>query len=242
MRLFFWAIFFDDFGDSPQAFNEMIDWLEVAAEKENYIFIFGNHDMHYAFPDNKWRCSGYEQWKHFIVRDRLSTNWFQQHFKFYHVLDKTWLLSHGGLHASHIPQKISSLHESRDIFFDKLTAYLDEEIIKGYRNQSWIFRAGLCRGGFQDYGGITWCDHTMEMTPTIGLHQIYGHTPQRNGADWLIQSTSESKPKNMKNWVPSKEEIQSTNCSLNLCLDTQRNTNWAEWDGSNIVIKKYSDL
>lgn len=242
--IIFLGDFFDDFNDDPESVNEMCDWLENSVKQPNRIHLFGNHDCHYAFPAEHWRCSGYTQWKHFIVRDRIDhTVWNK--FKFYHILDNTWLLSHGGLHKSNLPENIANLHTNRPAFLKEISNYLDNEIIEGHRQNSWIFCAGHSRGGFQRVGGITWCDHNKEMLPITGLSQIYGHSPQQHGsASWLIQDSNDSQPyfELSSNWTPTKKQTKTTNTTYNLCLDVWKNMHYAIWDGSTLSINKLADI
>lgn len=42
-----------------------------------------------------------------------------------------------------------------------------------------LYGIGRCRGGFQDVGGIFWCDFNQEFQPIEGLRQVFGHTSQR---------------------------------------------------------------
>ena len=243
-EIIFLGDFFDDFNDDPNQINEMVDWLEGSVTKPNRIHLFGNHDCHYAFPQEWFRCSGYEQWKHFIIRDRIDNKVWDK-FKFYHVLDGKWLLSHAGLHKMWLHKNIIAHRKNRTRFFQEITDYLDNEIEKGMRNESWVFHAGFARWGIQRVGGLTWCDHTQEMYPVLGLHQIYGHTPQSNGtASWIVQDTPQCKPhfKMANVWVPSKEQINKTDVSYNLCLDVHGNTNWAIWNGSELSVHKFSDI
>ena len=62
-EIIFLGDYFDDFNDTPEQVDEMVSWLEHSAKQPNRIHLFGNHDMHYAFSDAGFQCSGFEQWK-----------------------------------------------------------------------------------------------------------------------------------------------------------------------------------
>lgn len=234
--------FFDDFGDDPDSVGEMANWLEVSVEKPNRIHLFGNHDVHYAFPNRNFECSGYAQWKYFIIRDTFDKNPVFDKFKFYHVLDGKWLLSHGGLHKQHVPKHIADLHEDRPAFLKAITEYLDEEAIKGLRGEGWIFRAGRSRGGFQKVGGLTWCDFEREFYPVKGLNQIVGHTPQRLGfPKWCRLKGGKVWYPPASEWSPKLSDVNDVNQSTNVCLDVWGNTHWAVWDGQKFTFFNYRD-
>lgn len=242
-EVIFLGDFFDDFEDDPNQINEMVDWLQAIITKPNFTFLYGNHDCHYAFPQEWFRCSGYEQWKHFIIRDRLDKDKFWSKFKFYHVLDNKWLLSHAGLHKMWLHKNIAALRKSRPKFLTKITEYLDSEIEKGMRNQSWIFHAGFARWGTQRVGGLTWCDFTREFNPIRGLNQIMGHTPQEYGAArWCYLNDLGVQYANVGDYTPDPADYDNPEKSLNICLDVWKNTHWAVWDGKKMTFGKYSDL
>ncbi len=235
---------FDDFDDTPEMVSHTAEWFVDFVNKPNHIFIGGNHDWHYAYDIPHLRCSGYEQWKSFIINDVVSKRDWEK-MKFYHFLDGKWLLSHGGLHKFHLPKKIAELHADRPKFMNELEAYLTEESYKAFREDSWFLHAGHSRGGIQRVGGLTWCDHNQEMYPIIGLHQIYGHSPQQAGsASWLIQDSENSQPyfELSNGWSPSNTQLNTTKTSYNLCLDVWKNMHYATWDGLRLLIYKFNDI
>lgn len=241
-EVIFLGDFFDDFGDCPQAINEMIDWLESIINRPNYIFLYGNHDLHYACPQEHLRCSGYAQWKHFIIRDRLNQK-FWDHFKFYHFLDDKWLLSHGGLHNLNLPSKICDLHEDRPTFFRKVDEFLEDASTKAFRETSWFTHAGLSRGGLHRVGGLTWCDFEREFYPIIGLNQIVGHTPQGLGfPKWCVLKKGERVSyRPYETWKPKPALVDDVNASVNIDLDVHLNLHWGLWDGTNLTVLNYQD-
>jgi hypothetical protein len=241
--ILFLGDYWDDFGDTPEMIRATSEWFVWSVNQPNRIHLAGNHCMHYAYANREFQCSGYEQWKYFMINDIVSANdWGKM--KFYHFLDDKWLLSHAGLHKFHLPEDIAKLHTDRPKFIESIKTYLDEEIIKGFRNQSWIFHAGFGRGGFQRVGGITWCDHNDEMYPVIGLNQIYGHSPQRYGdPSWLNIDSPESNPyfRLNRDFKLKNKDTNDVNKSINLCLDVWQNTHWAVWNGKKMTIGNYKD-
>jgi hypothetical protein len=245
-EIIFLGDYFDDFGDNVQMVKETCDWLEYSVNQPNHIHLFGNHDLHYAFANRYFTCSGYTDWKYFAIRDKLDGKKVWDKLKYYHILDNKWLLTHAGLHNLNVPAVISDLHNDREKFYSQLTKYLDEEIRKGHRNQSWIFHAGHARGGNQRVGGITWCDFNQEFYPVRGLNQILGHSPQQFGSAMWNVLDNESDTSDIT-YYPHREyhmkanELDDTSKSHNICLDVQDNMHWAIWDGKNIEFFNYKD-
>lgn len=234
---------FDDFNDTPDNVRESCEWLEWFVSNPNHIYLAGNHCMHYAFPTNEsFRCSGYAQWKSFIIQDTVDPSVWKK-MKYYHILDNTWFLSHGGLHKNHLPENIAYLYQDRPRFLKSISEYLDDEIIKGHRENSWVFRAGRSRGGFQPVGGLTWCDFEREFYPIRGLNQLVGHTPQGLGfPKWCILNQEKVSFSPYDLITPTREQLDNPNLSYNLDLDVQGNTHYAVWDGKKLTLGNYRDL
>src|SRR5690348_13981401 len=60
---------FDDFNDTPEMVEATCEWLIWFVRHPNYVFIRGNHDCHYEYTYRNFQCSGYEQWKYFMIHD-----------------------------------------------------------------------------------------------------------------------------------------------------------------------------
>lgn len=232
---------FDNFNDDPETVTKTSEWFVDFVNAPGHVFIAGNHEMSYSIPNSPYRCSGYEQWKDFIINDIVSRKDWEK-MVYYHILDDQWLMSHGGLHKFHVPQHIADLHKDRSIFLKAIAEYLNNEAIKGFRGEGWFFHAGRSRGGFQRVGGLTWCDFESEFYPVKGLNQIVGHTPQELGfPKWcrfkegkvLYPSTSE--------WSPTLSDLNDVNQSTNVCLDVWGNTHWAVWNGNKLTFFNYRD-
>lgn len=242
-EVIFLGDYFDDFGDTPEMVEETCDWLNASVKKATRIHLFGNHDQHYAYDYRSFRCSGYEQWKAILINDQVSRNTWDK-VKWYHVLDETWLLTHAGLHKSHLPKDIQALSSDRPLFLKEIANFLDVELVAGFRkaanNESaWIFNAGRSRGGLFNVGGITWCDYEREFHPIAGLNQILGHTPQGIGhARWMVLDEQSKKPvaRSASLWTPDEKRFHDTEESVNIDLDVHRRTHYAMWNGKTLKV------
>lgn len=248
-EVIFLGDYFDDFNDTPEMVRETCDWLENSVKKPNRVHLFGNHDQHYAFPYKTFQCSGYAQWKYFIIHDTLPREVWDK-LKWYHFLDNRWMLSHAGLHKLNVPESILSKRNDRQVFIKELSEWLDHEIRLGFQNGakgngSWIFNAGHARWGSQRVGGITWCDYQREFNPFKGMNQIMGHTPTDKGKPWhwtRIAPDGNVLHPQYKDWHPTPEQLDNPELSTNICLDVYGNTHWGVWNGRRLEIGNYKDL
>lgn len=238
---------FDDFNDTPEMVQNSCEWLKWFVNQPNHIMLFGNHDQSYAFPYKTFRCSGYAQWKYFLISDIVDRKTWDK-VKWYHFLDNRWLLSHGGLHKFNVPESITKFRKDRQKFIQKLGEWLDDEIQKGFRasargNSSWIFNAGRARWGRQRVGGITWCDYTAEFYPVLGINQIVGHTPQQYGVKWTrLTAEGHVFHHDFADYTPTAEELDDPDNSINIDLDVLGNTHYGIWDGKKFQIGDYKRL
>jgi hypothetical protein len=240
-EVIFLGDYFDDFNDDAHMINEMVDWLGASVKVPGRIHLYGNHDIHYAFTQPFYRCSGYAQWKHFIIHDALDPRVWDW-VKFYHILDGKWLVSHAGLHSLHVPKKISALSPNRAQYLKEIDNYLDAEVPKAHRNESWLFKAGQSRGGMQRVGGIIWCDFEQEFHPVVGLNQIFGHTPQSLGtAKWCYMNKGKVSYRPIGSWTPNAVNYDDVRRSYNVCLDVHANMHWAVWNGKTLKFGNYRD-
>lgn len=241
-EVIFLGDYFDDWDDTPAMFRETVKWLEESIQKPNRIHMFGNHDQHYAFPYRTFQCSGYEQWKYFIVHDNFDKQLWGK-VKWYHFLDNRWLLTHAGLHKLNVPDAITTHYKNREKYIKVLSDYLDDEIVKGFRaagdgTGSWIFNAGLARWGQQRVGGITWCDYNQEFYPLQGINQIVGHTPQRQPRRWVNMSAEDQVVNpTFEEYLVTPEILDNPSISSNICLDTvDGDIPYGIWDGKEFKI------
>lgn len=246
-EIIFLGDYFDDYNDTPEIVEETCNWLISSVSKPNRIHLFGNHDQHYAFPYKTFQCSGYKDWKYFIIRDLINSKIWDK-LKWFYFLDDKWLLTHAGLAESNVPDSIKRKYRNREEFIKELTDWLNEEIKVGFYMgadgvKNWIFNAGYARGGEQLCGGITWCDFNREFSPIKGINQIFGHTPLKfRTSMWCILNN-----RNIS-YIPSnKSEITSEmfnnlELSLNINLDVIDSMHWAIWNGKELIVDNYNNL
>lgn len=237
-EIIFVGDYFDDFGDDVEMVRETSAWLCNSVAKPNRIHLWGNHDIHYAYAYRNFKCSGYEDWKYWIIQEHVD-NKVWDHLKWYHFLDGKFLLTHAGLHKLNVPDDILKLHTDREAFNAAIATFLDAEKIQAFNQvangqRHWFCNAGFSRGGTQRVGGIIWCDYEREFHPIQGLNQIFGHTPQGLGipkwCTWDGKKHVSYHPINL--WKPTTYD--NVNQSINICLDVHRNTHWAIWNGKTL--------
>ncbi len=228
----------DDFGDTPAMVTDSCRWFLKFIENPNNIFITGNHELSYMFPC--YRCSGYTQLKQSIIDNLITpSDWKKCHY--YYNLDNVFLLSHAGIHNRLL------LRETSDAFsneypnaykkllndLNNLSNYAVEQALDGKENN--LFGPGKSRGGWYRVGGIMWCDG-KEFEPTIGLNQIFGHTPNSVPMKYEIPLDKAGHYTYNIFGTVSKEYITTKVKSFNVNLDTHLNS-YAIWNGSELIVK-----
>jgi Calcineurin-like phosphoesterase len=181
-----WVLFLGDFMDTFDGLTwqtwAMVKWLAENINNPKYIFLWGNHDLGYAFP-KAFECSGFDPNKLKIVQDHLDDRHWKK-FKLIHWLgpfgnldpgnSKTpqeWMCSHAGIHPRLLnpilgPDK-AWLQEKAE---DAICKLRYGGAISDYL--AW----GRGRGGNASIGGLVWLDWNTEFTPVEGLNQIVGHS------------------------------------------------------------------
>lgn len=246
-EIIFLGDYFDDFDDTPEMVSETCEWLECSVNNSNRIHLFGNHDQMYAYAYRSLRCSGYADWKYFIIHDTIPRSVWDK-VKWYHFLDNRWLLTHGGLHKRNVPDRIIKVRSDRQQYIKDLSSWIDDEIRNALSlapngQSSWIVGAGRARWGIYPVGGITWCDFEREFNPFKGMNQIVGHTPQQFGIKWCrIKEDGNVVHPNFDKWSPTPEQLDDPNLSANICLDVWKNTTWAVWNGKELKLGNYKEL
>ena len=238
---------YDDFNDTPEMVGHTCEWFIDFVNRPNHVFLFGNHEQNYAFNYPYLRCSGYAQWKYFIIHDLVPKDVWDK-VKWYYWIDNKWLLTHAGLHKTNIPRSISKFRADRPRYIKEISNYLDHHTQEGIRlaatgQGSWALNAGHARYGSQKVGGITWCDHREEFKPVKGLWQIYGHTPQQGEPSWWIEKSNKLELVPSSKFQFNTDKISSSaDDSYNLCMDVHGNLHYAVWDGKSLSIGSYRDL
>lgn len=153
----------------------LIDYLSAP---NNYT-LFGNHDLHYLFKNNRYIiCSGYEDGKYISIDGVLGENRKNiiNRFNWFFFIDDI-LCTHAGLHPNFINPAVKN-NGDLEIFLANEAEQANIAIATGQNH--WFYFAGASRGGRSKAGGIVWLDFAREFAPIDGLKQIVGHTYHRN--------------------------------------------------------------
>jgi len=168
-EIIFLGDYFDSYFDNIEHAERTAYWLKEKLENPRYIFIFGNHDMHYRFFRNKYILgSGYSRNKADAINKIMKIEDWDK-LKFFHY-SQNFLFSHAGINEN-------TLHPLNGFDLTYLEKLCRDDFIKlGFGNHSNSFSPGIGRGGFLKKGGITWQDWSVEFVPIRNLNQIVGHT------------------------------------------------------------------
>ena len=184
-RVIFLGDFFDAFGktdltrmrDVCRFINKNIDGIrwedgDIGSRIIPVDFLLGNHDCHYFFGHDGFKCSGYNHQKQDVI-DTLIPRTVREKF---HIFTRvgSYLLSHAGFHTGNIGNATPEVERH----------HLQIAHDGGF---SRMWGAGMARGGNQALGGPTWLDFAYEFEPIVGVPQIVGHT---NGKDVRTKQTS----------------------------------------------------
>jgi len=147
--------YFDDFDDNPAIAKRTAEWLKDKLNRKNYIFLIGNHDLPYMWPEEpEFRCSGFTWLKAYTINNVLTrADWAK--LKLYACTNDGFLLSHAGLD-------------------NNLSMSLEPSSLSYQCIKDPLLLAGRDRGGSEKIGGILWCDFNS-ITPNR-YPQIVGHT------------------------------------------------------------------
>lgn len=164
------VIFLGDFFDSWNGITEdthrIVTWLQKNVGNPKYHFIWGNHDLHYAYPyRDELRCSGFRAARLAIIEGHLGLN----HWNKFSLLKKInangpWFISHAGF-------SYQNWQDSDGLSEVKIA--LKSLVHAGPPHR--LLLPGPSRGGPVPCGGLTWCDWD-EFKPIPGVNQIVGHT------------------------------------------------------------------
>jgi len=189
--------FFDSFYDTPEDAKKTASWIKMHIDNPKFHFIYGNHDMPYAYPYSGYLyCPGYDLAKRFEV-DKILTETDWQKFTLYYKT-QGFYISHAGITEYHFSHPIHGIT-------DKNIEDVCRTALENAKNDIWdaTLLAGSIRGGMIKVGGITWAHFGIEGKPVKGLKQIVGHTPQ-------------SEPRSL--YIPNKKhsegEIHCIDCDL----------------------------
>lgn len=176
---------FDSFFEDENSTELTARYLKNLTEQRNFVWLLGNHDASYFFPecDYLW-CRGQTLKKQAAIQKVFGK---QKPFKLFHW-DEYYLYTHAGVNPYFIPKDgfcPDKFQERVDVALLNLNRGVYDELVG----------PGISRGGRQTYGGITWQDYD-EFVPTPGLNQIFGHTQSReprqilgeNSVNWCLDT------------------------------------------------------
>ncbi len=177
-RYVFLGDIYDDFGDDVLIAGKTARWHKEKLADEKNTFIWGNHDLPYAYWHNKdLKCSGNTRDKAEVINDIMERqDWAK--IKFFVQVDG-WLISHAGLRPD---------FGDKDLEAEASAAIKCADAIQPH----WMIAAGYARGGGWALGGLTWLDWNQEFKPIPGIKQIVGHTPgkmpREKDGNWCIDT------------------------------------------------------
>ena len=165
-RVVFLGDFFDDFDDTPGDAMNTARWLRDRMEAANDIFLLGNHDASYLFPDSpELECPGFTPQKSRAIHEVMKPQHWQR-FQLAHF-EQGWLMSHAGFHPVWMTEPT----------VEKILARCAKAMeLANRRVIDPILGAGQDRGGLQKFGGPLWMDFGS-LVPIPKINQIVGHTP-----------------------------------------------------------------
>lgn len=184
---------FDNWNDTENQNRATAEFIKSKLDDPRWVFLYGNHDISYAFNNRYTVCAGYTDAKYWAIKDVLNPSDWDK-FKFHHWVGDT-LLTHAGLHKAFMSGVTGNLK-------DYLTAEETKaQMAMRQSKKHWFYAVGRCRGGNDAFGGLVWCDANMEFIPINELTQIFGHTCQYDTRRPLVIKDEESE-------------------ALNICLDS----------------------
>jgi hypothetical protein len=157
--------YFDHFEDNVSDARQTAAWLRHRIETTDDIFLLGNHDVPYMFPDDPaLECPGFTRQKARAIREVLQRRHWQRFELAFEV--QGWLLSHAGFHPVWIEEPSLGRILARCGDARTLAKRGKVDPVLGY---------GEKPQGLQRFGGPLWMDWDSFM-PIAGINQIVGHT------------------------------------------------------------------
>ena len=165
-RVIFLGDFFDDFGDNVNDARRTAIWLRERMERTQDVFLLGNHDTAYRFPNSPdLYCPGFTRAKSNGINEILKPEHWAR-FQIAHA-EQGWLISHAGFHPSWIKNlTVEQILERSELALNRAKRKIADPLLA----------AGIDRGGSEPSGGPLWMDWNS-LIPIPGINQIVGHTP-----------------------------------------------------------------
>lgn len=182
---------FDTFDNTRFGAGATAEWLKNRIDTTDDVFCIGNHDMAYLeacltanhglgrqHNNLKYGCSGVTKSKYEKIKKVLGRNSWSRFVPFV-LLNDNIIISHAGINEKFIGYvHQGEVEAALERLYDKAKRFLIDNI----HMETEIYGCGMARGGFQDVGGITWCDFHYEYRPLYKSKyvQIVGHTARDN--------------------------------------------------------------
>ena len=164
-RVVFLGDYFDSFGDNVSDVRQTAVWLRDRMESSDDVFLLGNHDVAYMFPNEPAvECPGFKRPKAAAIREVLQ----RRHWLRFELAweEQGWLLSHAGFSPIWIPEPSPARILARCGEAMQLARRGKLDPVLGY---------GELPHGLQRIGGPLWM--TWEaFVSTPGINQIVGHS------------------------------------------------------------------
>lgn len=199
-EVIFLGDWFDSFLEPPEvaSFEETCVYLRNLInehpQKDKFVFLLGNHDIGYIYENKdfschrisktlKYFCSGFtaskaKKFRHQFFDRGLKDEFFINNFKVAHQ-SQGWTFSHAGIVPQHFPYGYTT---------EALVESLLPDVWRNFRNLEYqhnhlISGVGVARGGWENVGGLTWCDWNREFhaSSMVGK-QVLGHTTVKEPA------------------------------------------------------------
>lgn len=176
-------IFLGDYVDCFYTPNEvqrqnLLDLIEFKKQNpDRVILLWGNHDIHYLFP--QYKCSGYSQTRYNLFHPIFKENELLFQVAYEGMSDgKTVLFTHAGISKKWLalPKIEEAFNFFKEFDHEGLAEILNGMFGSRYMNE--LMMVGPMRGGSDDYAGPIWADkyETCFEIPD-NLIQYVGHTP-----------------------------------------------------------------
>lgn len=171
--------YFDDFENHLRRTRLTAYWLRERMNKTRDIFLLGNHDISYMFPNSPhFVSSGFSHEKSKAIQRILRPEHWER-FKIAHA-EQGWLMSHAGFHPFWVKDpSVKKLLKRCEMALSRAKNHMEDPLLG----------AGKERGGEQHLGGPLWMDW-QTLVPIPGINQIVGHSPAE---DVRAKITSDSK-------------------------------------------------
>lgn len=154
------TVFLGDYVDSfdisaQKQIRNILEIIQLKKDHPHIILLWGNHDMHYAFPNDFEKCSGYQDQFAGTIRKIFQEN--LDLFKYIHVVGDT-IYSHAGITKTWLDRRpVDKINEFPPRYFD-FRGYepTGDSVVNG---PMWVRPASLTRDAIEGY------------------RQVVGHTP-----------------------------------------------------------------